>query len=144
MVKDSTNTGAIKKLLPPRQFYTMHEFFLVCPYSQDELKKPNRARDIMQWRQLGMTWAVLSGNTLVESGNMFGKDHATVIYAVSMIKLALEGYHPLLREKLQDVLDCVEIAQHQNGDINTNLIISSRQIEKLLKKKYERLTKMSM
>jgi hypothetical protein len=141
MVKDSTNTGAIKKLLPPRQFYTMHEFFLVCPYSHEELKRPNRARDIMQWRQLGMTWAVLSGNTLVESGNLFGKDHATVIYAVSMIKLALEGYHPLLREKLQEVIDCIEITNAHSNDYNTALIISSRRIESLLKAKYQRINR---
>lgn len=141
MVKDSTNTGAIKKLLPPRQFYTMHEFFLVCPYSHEELKIANRSRDRMQWRQLGMTWAVLSGNTLVDAGRMFEKDHATVIYAVSMIRLALEGYHPLLREKLQEVIDCIEITNAHANDYNTALIISARRIESLLKTKYKRIEK---
>jgi hypothetical protein len=141
MVKDSATTGAIKKLLPPRQFYTMHEFFLVCPYSHEELKIANRSRDRMQWRQLGMTWAVLSGKTLVDAGRMFEKDHATVIYATSMIKLALEGYHPLLKEKLQEVIDCIEITNAHANDYNTAIIISARRIESLLKTKYQRINR---
>ena len=145
MVKSSEKYGStlkyIKSKLPIRKFYTMHEFFMVCPYTQDELKIPNRSREIMQWRQLGMCWASLTGLSIVEAGKMFNKDHATVVYSQKMVEYAVDGFHPLLREKLQEVLDCVEIAQHQSGDVNTNLIISSRQIEKLLKKKYERLTK---
>ena len=133
----------IKKKLPKRNFYTMHEFYLICPYSHEELKIPNRSRDIMQWRQLGMVWSCLSGNSLVESGRMFGKDHATVVYSQEMVVYALDGFHPLLNEKLQDVLECIEIAQTEAKDFNTSLIISSRHIERLLKTKYERLTKMS-
>lgn len=147
MVKDSERYGRklkyIKSKLPRRNFYTMHEFFLVCPYSIDELRIPNRSRDIMQWRQLGMAWACLCGMSIIEAGKTFNKDHATVVYSQEMIVLALDGFHPLLREKLQDVIDCVEIAQHASNDPNTNVIIASRQIERLLRKKYERLTKMS-
>lgn len=146
MVKNGTTNGAklkyIKSKLPNRKFYTMHEFFLVCPYSIDELRIPNRSRDIMQWRQLGMAWACLSGKSTVEAGSLFNKDHATAIYSQEMIVLALDGFHPLLREKLQDVIDCVEIAQHASNDQNTNVIISSRQIEKLLIKKYNRINQM--
>jgi hypothetical protein len=141
MVKDSPTVAIIKKKLPPRQFYTMHEFFLVCPYSHEELKIANRSRDRMQWRQLGMTWAVLSGMTLVDAGSLFNKDHATVIYATSMIKIALEGYHPLLREKLQEVIDCIEITNAHANDYNTALIISARRIESLLKNKYSRINR---
>jgi hypothetical protein len=75
---------------------------------------------------------------------MFGKDHATVVYSQEMIVYALDGFHPLLNEKLQDVLECIEIAQTESKDFNTSLIISSRHIERLLKTKYERLTKISM
>jgi hypothetical protein len=81
--------------------------------------------------------------SIVEAGKMFCKDHATVVYSQEMLVYALDGFHPMLREKLQDVIDCVEIAQHASNDPNTNVIISSRQIEKLLIKKYQRLTKMS-
>jgi len=96
----------------------------------------------MQWRQLGMTWAVLSGYTLVDAGRLFNKDHATVIYATSMIKLALEGYHPLLKEKLQEVIDCIEITNAHANDYNTAMIISARRIESLLKTKYQRIEKL--
>jgi hypothetical protein len=128
----------IKSKLPKRNFYTMHEFFLVCPYTLDEMKIPNRSRDIMQWRQLGMTWACLCGSSTVEAGKMFCKDHATVVYSQEMVVYALDGFHPMIREKLQDVIDCVEIAQHASNDPNTNVIIASRQIEKLLRIKYSK------
>ena len=148
MVKDSERYGRklkyIKSKLPKRNFYTMHEFFLVCPYSIDELKIPNRSRDIMQWRQLGMAWACLCGMSIVEAGKMFNKDHATVVYSQEMLVYALDGFHPMLREKLQDVIDCVEIAQHASNDQNTNVIIASRQIEKLLIKKYNRINQMKL
>lgn len=134
----------IKSKLPIRNFYTMHEFFLVCPYSHEELKIANRSRELMQWRQLGMAWACLCGSSTVDAGKMFNKDHATAIYSQEMIIYALDGFHPLLNEKLQDVLECIEIAQTEAKDFNTSLIISSRHIERLLKTKYERLTKISM
>lgn len=132
----------IKKKLPKRNFYTMHEFFLVCPYSHDELKVANRSRDLMQWRQLGMAWACLCGNSIVEAGKMFCKDHATVVYSQEMVVYALDGFHPLLNEKLQDVLECIEIAQTEAKDFNTSLIISSRHIERLLISKYKRNNQM--
>lgn len=145
MVKDSERYGRklkyIKSKLPKRNFYTMHEFFLVCPYSIDELKIPNRSRDLMQWRQLGMAWACLCGNSIVEAGKMFCKDHATVVYSQEMLVYALDGFHPLLREKLQDVIESIEIAQSASNDLNTNYIISSRQIERLLIKRYERINR---
>jgi hypothetical protein len=96
----------------------------------------------MQWRQLGMTWAVLSGMTLVDAGKLFKKDHATVIYATSMIKIALEGYHPLLREKLNEVIDCIEITNAHANDYNTAMIISARRIESLLKNRYKRINQL--
>jgi len=133
----------IKRKLPRRKFYTMHEFFLVCPYSLDELKEANRYQDVMQWRQVGMFWCTLTGLSLTEVGNKFNKDHATVIHAQKMIILALDGFHPLLNDKLQNVMDCIEIAQHSSHDPNTNYIISSRQIEKLLINKYKRINQMN-
>lgn len=148
MVKDSERYGRklkyIKSKLPKRNFYTMHEFFLVCPYSHNELKVANRSRDLMQWRQLGMAWACLCGMSIVEAGKTFNKDHATVVYSQEMLVYALDGFHPLLNEKLQDVIESIEIAQSASNDLNTNYIISSRHIERLLKTKYERLTKISM
>jgi len=134
----------IKSKLPKRNFYTMHEFFLVCPYSHDELKVANRSRDLMQWRQLGMAWACLCGMSIVEAGKTFNKDHATVVYSQEMLVYALDGFHPLLREKLQDVIDCVEIAQSASNDPNTNYIIASRHIERLLIKKYNRINQMKL
>jgi hypothetical protein len=89
-----------------------------------------------------MTWAVLSGMTLVDAGRLFNKDHATVIYATSMIKIALEGYHPLLREKLNEVIDCIEITNAHANDYNTALIISARRIESLLKTRYKRINQL--
>jgi hypothetical protein len=73
---------------------------------------------------------------------MFGKDHATVVYSQEMVVYALDGFHPLLNEKLQDVLECIEIAQTEAKDFNTSLIISSRHIERLLINKYKRTNQM--
>ena len=132
----------IKSKLPVRNFYTMHEFFLVCPFSHEELKIANRSRERMQWRQIGMTWASLTGLSLKESGKLFNKDHATVIYSQEMIVLALDGYHPMIAEKLQEVLDCIEINNAHTNDWNTSYVISARHIEKLLRKKYQRINQM--
>lgn len=142
MVEYGKKLKYIKGKLPKRNFYTMHEFFYVCPFSIDEMKVPNRSREIMQWRQLGMAWASLCGKSIVEAGAIFNKDHSTVVYSQQMVVYALDGFHPMLREKLQDVIDCVEIAQSQSTDVNTNVIISSRQIERMLRKKYERINQM--
>jgi hypothetical protein len=117
----------------------MHEFFLVCPCSHESLKEANRLRQLMQWRQVGMVWATLSGFSLTESGKMFNKNHATVIHSQEMVKLALEGYHPELLEKLNEVLECIEITNAHANDYNTALIISARRIENLLKTRYKRL-----
>lgn len=143
MVKNSTEYGKrlnyILSKLPKRNFYTMHEFFLVCPYSHEELKIADRSRDKMQWRQLGMAWATLTGLSLTESGNMFNKDHATVIYSQQMLIDALDGYHPLLMQKFSDVLDCIEINNTNASDFNTAFIISARNIERMLRTKLKKL-----
>ena len=143
MVKNGTTYGRkikyILSKLPARKFYTMHEFFLVCPYSHEELKIANRSRDRMQWRQLGMAWATLTGLSLTESGKLFNKDHATVIYSQEMIVLALDGYHPLLAEKLNEVLECIEINNTNASDFNTAFIISARNIERMLRTKLKKL-----
>ena len=133
----------IKGKLPRRKFYTMHEFFLVCPCSHESLKEANRFRQLMQWRQVGMVWATLSGFSLTESGKMFNKNHATVIHSQEMVKIALEGYHPELLEKLNEVLECIEITNAHANDYNTALIISARKIENLLKNKYKRINQMN-
>ena len=129
----------IKGKLPRRKFYTMHEFFLVCPCSHESLKEANRLRQLMQWRQVGMVWATLSGFSLMEAGKLFNKNHATVIHSQEMVKLALEGYHPELLDKLNEVLECIEITNAHANDYNTALIISARKIENLLKTRYKRL-----
>ena len=143
MVKIGTHYGRklsyIKGKLPRRKFYTMHEFFLVCPCSHESLKEANRLRQLMQWRQVGMVWATLSGFSLTEAGKLFNKNHATVIHSQEMVKLALEGYHPELLEKLNEVLECIEITNAHANDYNTALIISARRIENLLKNRYKRL-----
>ena len=147
MVKNGTTYGRkikyILSKLPKRNFYTMHEFFLVCPYTHEELKIVNRSRDRMQWRQLGMAWATLTGLSLTEAGKTFNKDHATVVYSQEMIVLALDGFHPLLAEKLNEVLECIEITNAHANDYNTALIISARRIESLLKNKYKRINQIS-
>ena len=132
----------IKGKLPRRKFYTMHEFFLVCPCSHESLKEANRLRQLMQWRQVGMVWATLSGFSLTEAGKLFNKNHATVIHSQEMVKLALEGYHPELLDKLNEVLECIEITNAHANDYNTALIISARKIENLLKNKYKRINQM--
>ena len=59
-----------------------------------------------------------------------------------MVKLALEGYHPELLDKLNEVLECIEITNAHANDYNTALIISARKIENLLKNKYKRINQM--
>ena len=77
----------------------------------------------------------------VEAGNKFNKDHATVVYSQQMIIDALDGYHPLLMQKLSDVLDAIEIQNTNASDFNTAFIISARNIERMLINRFKRINR---
>jgi hypothetical protein len=68
-------------------------FWDVCPYTHDELRKRNRKRDIVYWRQVGMYVGRQSGMSLEGIGSIFNLNHATVIHGLKQIDITLEGYN---------------------------------------------------
>lgn len=73
--------------------YNISDFWEVCPYGPIELHDAGRVTHAKIWRQVGMTWATLSGENYDVSGAMFGRDHATCLHGVKCVADAIEmGY----------------------------------------------------
>lgn len=132
---------AIEKTIKTFQkgtLFTIDDFNTVCPFTIEELRKPDRSRNIMLWRQIGMVWYAINLNHLANAGNVFNKDHATVIHSLKMVQLANNGYHPELKEKLDKVLDAKNNHLIVTNDINTNQITALRNLERLMNKKLKK------
>lgn len=72
--------------------FTMRDFYAVCPYSSEQLRKGNRRVEIKSWRHAGMVWAMLEKMNLRKAGEEFGRTHATVLHSIDVVLNSLEGY----------------------------------------------------
>lgn len=88
--------------------YLLDDFYLACPYSIEELKSKKRNRELTSWRQIGITWSYLSGNTLAFSGEIFNRDHATVIHSVAVVLDSLNGY---AKSEIINYIERIEIIE---------------------------------
>jgi hypothetical protein len=93
----------IRPLLPVKEF-KMEDFWSVCPFSKEDVLSKSRLKQIVVWRQVGMTWAVLEGNKCSHAAKMFGMYYhsAIVTYAQDRVYNALCGVHD------PDIVDAVE------------------------------------
>lgn len=98
---------ALRRRFPKNGNYSITEFLMVCPFSLDELMKPNRKKEIKEWRQVGMVWKYLECENLSMAGRFFQRDHATVIHSIKLSIDAMDGYHSDLKEKIMMVADNV-------------------------------------
>lgn len=73
--------------------YEITDFWCTSPYDPVDLIQENRKREVMHWRHVGLTWHVLSGLGVRQSGNRFERNHATVLHSMKEVLKALELPH---------------------------------------------------
>lgn len=127
------NRVEIKKLFPSHR-YEMRDFWAICPYSSKEIASSSRKREHIIYRNVGVVWAWLSGLTLRESGEMFGRGHCMTIHAIKEIKKAFEdGYgHIEMIDVVNQMRDNSFIFEHQTGDVHMDEIRSLVSLENLI------------
>lgn len=110
--------------------YDMKDFWSVCPYTAASLLPQNRLYDVRSWRQLGMTWMVLSGESIIETGRVFERDHSTCAHAMSIILKALTnpGY-----DEIMEMIDRVRDNSDKHYQVGScGQVQSSHSMEKQL------------
>lgn len=129
------NVGKIRKLNRIKRNldvsrYTMRDFYAVCPIPADQLAGKSRKREILFWRHVGVTWALLSGMTLTRAGKMFGRKHCTTINSISNILDSVEGFG------FQEIRDIIKrICDHANG--TPNITVSKSRVEEFIREFYD-------
>jgi hypothetical protein len=102
------------------QRYEMSDFYAVCPLSIEQLQSQSRYNEVKSWRQIGMVWGRLSGLSTTKSGEIFSRDHSTVVHATKIILNSVEGYgYDFIIEKIHDIVDGSKSVQ-QSEDMNVN------------------------
>jgi hypothetical protein len=81
------------------ELLSFDNFLRRCPYTFEYLLIKNRAQDVKDWRQVGLTIKSLECNNWTISSGLFNRDHATAIHSAKVILNALEGFNTPLKEK---------------------------------------------
>lgn len=135
MVRKETVVSDVKAFFKEENYKSFNDFISICPYSVEELKSKDRYQDLMQWRQIGMVCKAIDLNNLSAAGRYFGKDHVTVIHAARCIKYAIDGFHPVLRKKVNILLNSDSVKLKENDLPSTEVIglmLQERRIKRLL------------
>lgn len=117
--------------------FVMSDFYYTCPYDFDDPANKTRLREVVMWRNVGMVWAWLAGNSLVNSGKLFKRDHSTVIHAIRQLVIACDGYGHT--EMIHNV-ECIKEKSRENCgvefDVWTNYAICQVRLENNFAKKF--------
>ena len=119
------------------QRYEMSDFYAVCPIPKADLHSRKRDKDIVRWRQIGMVWLRLNGNTTVIAASHFSLDHSTCIWAEGCVADSFEKYGDnVIRDYVEDLVRFVEGNVMQSEDMNVNeavcaVLINNRIMEML-------------
>lgn len=65
--------------------YSMSDFWLATKFTPTELNQKTRRIEIVEVRQVGAVWSVLSGLNLVETSKMFNQAHCTVLHSIDHV-----------------------------------------------------------
>ena len=122
-----------KKTFPKNTRFVFEDFLISCPFSISYLREKNRKQEVMQWRQIGMAWYALEFNSITQAGKFFNHHHSTVIHCLNCIKD--RKWNPSLSEKVNKVLDLMEMEVQDSNDINEKELHSLLYLEKLIKTK---------
>lgn len=78
-------------LLGRNKFY-LYDFFKKCPYTIEQLRKDNRHKLIKEWRHIGIFWALLSGKNLLETAEIFKRNHSISYRTINILYDDLNFY----------------------------------------------------
>lgn len=109
------------------------DFLISCPFSIEYLRQKNRKQEVMQWRQIGMTWYAIEYNSLTQAGEFFNHDHSTVVHALKCVQD--RKWNPSLSDKVNKILELMEneiINAESIGEKEVNSLIY---LEKLIRTK---------
>jgi hypothetical protein len=82
-----------------------------------------------------MVWLAIENMHLSKAGKFFDKDHSTVIHALKMVRMANKGYDYLLKEKIDKIMNCIDLSVPYSNDSSENEKNSLIYLERLIKKK---------
>jgi len=76
--------------------FSMQDFWFEAGFTPEELKEKTRRWEIVEVRQVGVAWAVLSGHTLKQAADMFDQNHSTALYSIDSVMntLIYPGMYP--------------------------------------------------
>ncbi len=122
-----------KNSFPENTRFVFEDFLIACPFSLEYLRQASRKREVMQWRQLGMAWLAIENMHLSKAGKFFDKDHSTVIHALKVVRAANKGFDFVLKEKIDKIMNCIELAVPYSTDASENEKNSLMYLERLIK-----------
>lgn len=111
--------------------YSMKDFWLASPYSEEKVKEKTRKTEICTVRQVGVVWSVLAGNTLSDTGREFGLKHCAVFHSVNLFKNVIEfpKSHP---DMYQLILKTCSISQSAVDISHSQLVNQLRAMDLLI------------
>lgn len=118
------NRGTLCKITGIKRF-EMSDFWAVCPYTFEGWERRTRKREVLFWRNVGMLYAYMSGMTLEKAGQVFDRDHATVIHGIGSILTAYEGWGHI---EMLDIINTINnhslLSVDQSHDVGINYAVS--------------------
>lgn len=122
-----------KKTFNKNTRFMFEDFLISCPFSIEYLRQKNRKQEVMQWRQIGMTWYAIEYNSLTQAGEFFNHDHSTVVHALKCVQD--RKWNPSLSDKVNKILELMENEIINAESIGEKEINSLIYLEKLIRTK---------
>ena len=118
--------------------FEMSDFYFVCPYDLSLKENFTRKREVAMWRNVGMLWAWLSGESFSCSGKMFNRHHSTVIHAIKHVLLSYEGYgHEEIKQNIEMIksqsIECIDFNLDLCSKHAISLCILDKKMASLIK-----------
>lgn len=114
----------------PENFdFNIDNISIAMPQTLFEISGSQRNRNAVQWRQIIMTFNYINGMTLDEAGEMFNRDHTTVLHGIKCVCSAMQGYDVFLMDKLNMVISIQEADVIRTLDSSMNELISLSYLE---------------
>lgn len=128
-LRTTYNLEKIRSFFPEGFNFDIDDVFKACPYTFIELQKKSRLKDLVQWRQISMIFKYASGSTFEQVGHYFNKDHSTIVHSLKCVINALEGYDPVLKEKIDKIVSSSDVFIYSTDDHSKNLVLCLRYLE---------------
>lgn len=86
--------------------FNLYDFFKTCPHTIEQLRKDNRHQSIKEWRHIGVFWALLSGKNLLETAEIFQRNHSISYRSLNVVynDLHLYGENSIYIDRMRAVI----------------------------------------